>query len=85
MADDNKKTRVEEISVDGAEVLKKVKKLIKEGNVRRLTIKNKDGKTVIEIPVTVGVIGAVIAPTLAAVGAAVALLTECTIAVEREV
>jgi len=82
MAD--KKPRVEEFKVEGAEVKEKVKQLLHEGNIRRLTIKNKEGKTVIEVPVTVGVIGAVIAPILAAVGAVAALLTECTIAVERE-
>ena len=79
-----KKTRTEEFKVEGSEVKEKVKQLLHEGNIRRLTIKNKDGKTVLEVPVTVGVIGAVIAPVLAAVGAAAALLTECTIAVERE-
>ena len=82
MAD--KKPRVEEFKVEGSEVKEKVKQLLHEGNIRRLTIKNKEGKTILEVPVTVGVIGAVIAPVLAAVGAAAALLTECTIAVERE-
>jgi len=79
------KQREEEFKVDGEELLKKVKHLIKEGNVRRITIKNKEGKSMIEIPLTVGVIGAVLIPSLAAVGAIAALVTECTIAVEREV
>jgi hypothetical protein len=76
--------RKEEFRVDGEELLKKVKQLIRQGNVRRIIIKNKDGKTIIEIPLTVGVVGTVLAPPLAAVGAVAALVTECTIAVERE-
>ena len=80
------KTKKEEaFKVDGAELLKKFKELIKEGNVRRITIKGKEGKTIVDIPLTVGVVGAAIAPSLAAVGAIAALITECTIAVEREV
>ena len=78
------KPRVEEFKVDGSEVLKKVKELVKEGNIRRLMIKNKEGKTLIEVPLTVGVVGTVLAPPLAAIGAVAALLTECTVAVERE-
>ena len=77
--------RKEEFKVDGNELLKKVQELIKEGNVRRIIIKDKDGKTLVELPVTVGVIGAVFAPVLAAVGAIAALVTECTIQVVREV
>ncbi len=77
--------RKEEFKVDGADLLKKVKELIKEGNVRRIIIKDKDNKTLIEFPVTVGVIGVVFAPVLAAVGAIAALVTECSIVVEREV
>ena len=79
------KERVEEFRIDGEELLRKVKQLIKEGNVRRITIKNKDGKTLIEIPLTIGLVGAVVAPVLAAVGALAALVSECTITVEREV
>lgn len=82
MADKNN-PRVEEFKVDGSQVMQKVKSLLKEGNIRRIAIKNKEGKTVIEVPVTIGVVGAVIAPMLAAIGAAAALLTECTIVVER--
>jgi hypothetical protein len=78
------KQRTEEFKVDGEELLKKVKQLIKEGNVRRITIKNKEGKSIIEIPLTVGVIGAVLVPALAAVSTIAALVTECTIAVERD-
>lgn len=74
----------EEFRVSGEELLAKVKELIKEGNVRRITIKNKEGKDVIVIPLTLGVVGALLVPPLAAVGAIAALLSECTIAVERE-
>ena len=55
----------------------------KEGNIRRVTIKNKEGKTLIEIPLTLGVVGALFLPTLAAIGAIAAIVTECTIVVEK--
>lgn len=74
----------EEFKVKGDELLAKVKQLINEGNVRKIIIKNKDGKTVVELPLTVGVVGAVFAPVLAAVGALAALLSECTLVVERD-
>ena len=76
--------RKEEFKVNGEELLTKVKELIKEGNVRRIIINAKDGKTLVELPLTVGVIGMVLAPVLAAVGAIAALVTECTIVVVRE-
>lgn len=79
------KTTQEEFKVSGEELLGKVKQVINEGNVRRIIIKNKDGKHLIELPLTIGVVGAVLAPILAAVGAIAALVTECTIVVEREV
>lgn len=75
----------EEFKISGEELLGKVKNLIQEGNVRSITIINKDGKTIMELPLTIGVVGAVLAPVLAAVGAVAALVTECTIKVEREV
>jgi hypothetical protein len=75
--------KTEEFSVSGEELLKKVKQLINEGNIRRITIKTKAGKTIVVLPLTLGVIGAVIAPMLAAVSAIAALVTECTITVER--
>lgn len=78
------KSRKEEFKVNGEELLAKVKEIIREGNVRRLIIKDKDGKVLIEIPLTVGVVGIVLAPVLAAVGAIAALVTECSIVVERE-
>jgi hypothetical protein len=73
----------EDFKVSGEELLKKVKQLIKEGNIRRIIIKNKAGKTIIEIPLSIGVVGAAIAPMLAAVAAIAALVTECTITVVR--
>ena len=77
--------REEEFKVNGEQLLGKVKQLIAEGNVRRIIIKDKDGKSLVELPLTLGVVGAVLAPPLAAVGTIAALVTECSITVEREV
>lgn len=77
----NKKEETFEIK--GEDLLKKIKELIKEGNVRKITIKNREGQTLLVIPLTVGVIGALIAPVLAAVGALAAIITKCTISIER--
>ena len=77
------KFRTEEFRVNGEELLSRIKKLIHEGNIRRVIIKDKDGKTVLEIPMTFGVVGALIAPQLAAIGAIAALLTEATVVVEK--
>ncbi|MDD5593499.1 MAG: DUF4342 domain-containing protein [Candidatus Margulisbacteria bacterium] len=74
----------EEFKVRGEELKKKINELIKEGNVRKITIKDKNGNVIMSFPLTLGVIGAVIAPILAAVGAIAALVTECTISVERK-
>ncbi len=79
------KQRKEEFKVEGEELLKRVKELIKQGNIRRITIKTKEGKSIIEIPLTVGVVGAVLLPVFAAVSAVAALVTECTITIEREI
>ena len=79
----NDQVRREEFRVSGDEVMAKVKEVIKEGNVRRIIIKNEKDETLLEIPLTFAVIGAVIAPVLAAVGALAALVTKCTIVVER--
>jgi hypothetical protein len=85
MAVKEKKTKKKEtFKVKGEDLLTKIKALIKEGNVRRITIKDKSGKTIIVLPLTIGVVGAVLAPVLAAVGAIAALVTECTITVERK-
>ena len=77
------KFRTEEFRVNGEELITKIKNLVKEGNIRRITIKNKEGKTVFEIPLTFGVVGALIAPQLAAIGAIAALVTEATVVVEK--
>lgn len=77
------KVRTEEFRVNGEELIGKIKNLLNEGNIRRITIKNKEGKTVFEIPLTFGVVGALIAPQLAAIGAIAALLTEATVLVEK--
>jgi hypothetical protein len=77
------KVRTEEFRVDGEELLGKIKNLVKEGNIRRIIIKNKEDKVVFEIPLTLGVVGALIAPQLAAVGAIAALLTEAKVVVEK--
>lgn len=73
----------ETFKVTGDDLLRRVKEILHEGNVRRVVIKQ-GTRTVVEFPVTVGVVGALAAPSLAAVGALAALLTECTIEVERE-
>jgi hypothetical protein len=71
-------------TVKGENLLNKIRELIDEGNVRRITITDKSGKELMSFPLTIGVVGAVLAPVLAAVGALAALIGECTIAVERE-
>lgn len=72
----------ETISITGDQLLQRVRELIHEGNVRRIVIKHA-GDTVVELPLTVGVVGAVLLPMLAAVGALAALMSDCTIEVER--
>jgi diacylglycerol kinase family enzyme len=74
----------ESFTLNGENLLKKVKELIAEGNISRVTITDKDGKELIAFPVTIGVVAAMIAPVLAAVGALAAFVGECTITVERE-
>jgi hypothetical protein len=73
----------ERYRVAGEKLLSKVKELLQEGNVRRIIIKNDEDKTLIEIPLTLGVVGAAIFPVWAAVGAIAALVTDCSIEVER--
>ena len=74
----------EEFSVSADNLVKKVKELLHEGNVRRIIIKDEEGKILLEMPVTVGVVGVILAPWLAALGAIAALATRCTITVERK-
>lgn len=81
MAD--KKFRIEEFEVTGDKVVETVKRLVHEGNIRRITIKDSNGVSLIEIPMTLGVVGAVLVPVLAAIGALAALVTRCTIVVEK--
>jgi hypothetical protein len=74
----------ESFSVEGEALLKKIKELIAEGNVRKITITDKAGKEIMTFPLTIGVVGALLLPMLAAVGALAALIGECTITVERD-
>ena len=73
----------EEFKLSGEQVVGKVKELLHEGNIRRVIIKNEQGRALVDIPLTVGVVGALIAPQLAAIGAVAALLTNGTIVVEK--
>ncbi len=72
----------QEFKVSGAQLVDKVKELIREGNVRRIQIRH-EGRTVLEIPLTVAAVGVLVAPVVAALGAFAALATDCTIVVER--
>ena len=79
----NTKINNDTFEVKGEDLLRKVKELIKEGNVRQITILNKEDQIIVVLPLLVGVAGAILLPPLAAVGAIAALVTECTIKVER--
>jgi Domain of unknown function (DUF4342) len=81
MPDD--RTRTEQFRISGDELLAKVRELVHEGNVRRIIIRNDQGHTLVELPLTVGVIGAALLPVLAAVGAIAAIATDCELVVER--
>ena len=74
----------ESFRVKGEELLGKVKELIQEGNVRKVTILNSEGKEVMSFPVTIGVVGVLLAPVFAAIGAMAAIIGDCTIKIERE-
>jgi hypothetical protein len=82
--DEGRGGRREEHVVSGEKLLSKVKELIHEGNVRRIIIKNDKGATLIEVPLTLGVVGTALMPPLAAVGAIAALVANCSIVVERD-
>jgi hypothetical protein len=74
----------ETFNISGEDLIKKIKELIAEGNVSKISIADKNGNEIISFPVTIGVVGVILAPVLAAVGAIAALLTECKITVERK-
>lgn len=76
-------TRSQEFKVTGDAVVGKLKELLHEGNIRRITIKNDEGKTLIEIPLTIGVAGALLLPVWAAIGAIAALAANLTIVIEK--
>ncbi|WP_243319916.1 MULTISPECIES: DUF4342 domain-containing protein [Geothrix] len=76
-------TRTEEFKLEGGKILDKIKELIHQGNIRRITLKNEEGKTLIEIPLTVGVVGAALLPVFAAVGALAAVVTRMVIVIEK--
>jgi len=77
--------RTEEFTINGEELVAKIKELIHEGNIRRVTIKNEEGRVIVDIPLTLGVVGMFIAPQLAALGAIAALVTKCTVVVEKNI
>jgi hypothetical protein len=81
--DTQDRTRTETFKLDGGKVLDAIKDLIHQGNIRRIILKNEDGKTLIEIPFTLGLVGAALLPVFAAVGALAAVVTRMVIVVER--
>ncbi len=80
---ETKKCRTEEFKLSGGEIINKIKELIHEGNIRRIILKNEEGKIFMEIPLTVGLVGVAVAPILAAVGAIAALVSKLTLIVEK--
>ena len=78
-----KRSFTEEFKVTGDSLLRKVKELLHEGNIRHIRIRNEEGRTLIEFPLTIGVVGTMLVPTAAAIGALAALVTSCTIEVEK--
>jgi hypothetical protein len=79
----DEKVRTEEFKLSGDDLVAKVKELVREGDIRRVAIKNEEGRTLIDIPLTMGVVGALVAPQLAALGAIAALVTHGSIVVEK--
>jgi hypothetical protein len=77
------RTRTEEFHVSGDDILRKVREIFDAGNARRIIIRTEQDHTLLEIPVTLALVGALLAPVLAAVGALAALVTKCKIVVER--
>jgi hypothetical protein len=80
---EEKRSYTEEFDVNSDEILSKIKEIVHEGNIRRVIIKNEDGRSLIDIPLTVGVVGALLAPQLAAIGAIAALISHATLVVEK--
>ena len=78
-----KRPRKEEFTISGDQVIAKVKEIVHGGNIRRITIKNAEGETLIEVPLTIGVVGALLLPVWAAIGAIAALATKLKIVVEK--
>jgi hypothetical protein len=78
------KSTKESFKINGENLLKKVKELIAEGNITKISIHDKGGKELMSFPLTLGVVGAVFAPVLAAIGAIATIVGECTVSVERE-
>jgi hypothetical protein len=78
-------TSTERINVSGGHLGHKIKELVREGNVRRIVVNDPDGKVVLDVPVTVGVVGLLVAPTMTAVGTIAALAADYTIDVERDI
>jgi hypothetical protein len=78
------KVHTEEFNLDGAAVISKIKEILNEGNIRRVTLKTVDEKVLIDIPLTIGVVGVLLAPQLAAIGAVAALVTSCKLVIEKD-
>ena len=76
--------KTEEMHFDGDTLLAKIKELVHQGNIRRVVIKNEEGRVLIDIPLTVGVVGTLLAPQLAAIGAIAALVLRGSIVVEKD-
>jgi hypothetical protein len=82
---DKEKSNQESFKVSGDDLLSRIKEIVKEGNARKVIIKNEKEETIMEFPLTIGAIGVVLAPMFAAVGAIAALATDCTIIVEKKI
>ena len=83
MSEQKPKVRKLEFKTTGEELVRKVKEILHEGNIRRLIIRDSEGKTLIEVPLTIGVVGIALLPVWAAIGAIAALVTDCSIVVEK--
>ncbi|MCU0287759.1 MAG: DUF4342 domain-containing protein [Acidobacteria bacterium] len=83
MTEEKKTERTEEFKISGSELVDKIKELIHQGNIRRIILKNEEGKTLIEIPLTLGLVGVALMPVFAAVGAIAALVARLTLVVEK--